>query len=150
MDALSTSEEPDGRLGVGPLLPGIDAAKSWHGAGTALRYTSDGEPVVWWDRLGGLALMAGQVDAGDIAALPDVLALDRPAGEQGMITLLDALCATGSAREAAAVLHRHHSTMTARLARAESVPGSGLDEAPGRFRLHLALMSRRLRDNATH
>ncbi|MCG8925814.1 hypothetical protein [Lentzea sp. CC55] len=39
--------------------------------------------------------------------------------------------------------------MTARLARAESVPGSGLDEAPGRFRLHLALMLRRLRDNAT-
>ena len=67
-----------------------------------------------------------------------------------MITLLDALCATGSACEAAAVLHRHHSTMTARLARADSVPGSGLDEAPGRFRLHLALMSRRLRDNATH
>ncbi|MCG8925813.1 hypothetical protein [Lentzea sp. CC55] len=82
MDALSTSDAPDGRLGVGPLLPAIDAAKSWHGAGTALRYTSDGEPVVWWDRLGGLALMAGQVDAGDIAALPDVLALDRPAGEQ--------------------------------------------------------------------
>ncbi len=140
----------DGRLGVGPLLPAIDAAESWRAARTALRYTSDSEPVVWWEKLGGLALLAEQTGAADIAALPDVRALDRPAAEPGMITTLDALCATGSVRKAAVVLHRHHSTMTARLTRAESVLGFGLDDAPGRFRLHLALMLRRLRDDAVN
>jgi hypothetical protein len=138
----------DGRLGVGPLLPAIDAAKSWQAARTALQYTSDGEPVVWWEKLGGLALIAGQIDRADVAALPDVRALDRLAAEPGMITALDALCATGSVRKAAAVLHRHHSTMTARLDRAESMLGFELDSASGRFRLHLALMLRRLRDNS--
>ncbi|SMC76589.1 helix-turn-helix domain-containing protein [Lentzea albidocapillata] len=147
--AVLTTEVPEtaGRLGVGPSLPAIDAARSWQAARTALRYTSDGEPVVWWERLGGLALLAEQVGLADIGALPDVRALDRLAAEPGMITMLDALCATGSVRKAAAALHRHHSTMPARLARAESVLGFELDSA-GRFRLQLALMLRRLRENA--
>jgi hypothetical protein len=148
--AVLTAEVPaaaGGRLGVGPLLPAVDAARSWQAARTALRYTSDSEPIVWWERLGGLALLAGQLDEADIAALPDVRALDRLAAEPDMITALDALCATGSVRKAAAALHRHHSTMTARLARAESMLGFEIDSAAGRFRLHLALMLRRLRDN---
>ncbi|MGI5498602.1 helix-turn-helix domain-containing protein [Lentzea sp. CA-135723] len=146
--AVLVTEVPEvgGRLGVRPLLPAVDAAKSWRGALTALRYTSDGEPVVWWERLGSLGVLAERLAGADIAALPDVRALDRLAAEPGMITALDALCATGSVRKAAVVLHRHHSTMTARLARAEAALGFGLDEA-GRFRLHLALMLRRLRDN---
>lgn len=134
----------DGRLGVGPLLPAIEAARSWQAARTALRYTSDGEPVVWWEKLGGLALLADQLDPADVAALPDVRALDALAAEPGMISALDALCATGSVRKAAVVLHRHHSTMPARLARAETALGFELDSASGRFRLHLALMLRRL------
>ncbi|MEV6710820.1 helix-turn-helix domain-containing protein [Lentzea sp. NPDC051208] len=148
--AVLTTEVPEitGRLGVGPSLPAIDAAKSWQAARTALRYTSDSEPVVWWERLGGLALLAEQVALADIEALPDVRALDRLAAEPGMIPMLDALCATASVRKAAAALHRHHSTMTARLARVESVLGFELDSAAGRFRLHLALMLRRLRENA--
>ncbi|HEX7307598.1 helix-turn-helix domain-containing protein [Lentzea sp.] len=146
--AVLSAEVPEvpGRLGVGPLLPAIDAAESWRAARAALLYTSDGEPVVWWENLGGLALLASTGPA-EIAALPDVRALDRLAAEPGMIAALDALCATGSVRKAAVVLHRHHSTMTTRLARAEAVLGFGLDEAPGRFRLHLALMVRRVRDN---
>jgi hypothetical protein len=148
--AVLAAEVPEsgGKLGVGPLLPAIDAAKSWQAARTALRYTSDSEPVVWWERLGGLVLLAEQLGKADIAALPDVNALDRLAAEPGMITVLDALCVTGSVRQAAAALHRHHSTMTARLARAESMLGFEIDSASGRFRLHLALMLRRLRDNA--
>jgi DNA-binding PucR family transcriptional regulator len=47
------------------------------------------------------------------------------------------------------VLHRHHSTMPARLARAEAVLGFEVDSPAGRFRLHLALMLRRLRDNSS-
>lgn len=149
--AVLSADVPEtrGRLGVGPLLPAMDAAKSWQGARTALRYASDGEPVVWWEKLGSLGLLAERLTPADVSALPDVAALDRLAGEPGMIAMLDAVCATGSLRKAATVLHRHHSTMTARLARAESVLGFGLDEAHGRFRLHLALMVRRLRENAS-
>ncbi|ANZ40077.1 hypothetical protein BBK82_32600 [Lentzea guizhouensis] len=140
------------RVGVGPLVPAIEAARSWQGALKALRYTADTEPVVWWERLGGLALVADRVEVADIGALDDVRALDRLAAEPhgaDTVAALDALCATGSVRKAAGVLHRHHSTMTARLARAESVLGFELDSAGGRFRLHLALLLRRLRDNSS-
>ncbi len=140
---------PGTRIGVGPLVPAIEADRSWQAAAQALRYTAATEPVVWWERLGGLALVAERVDRADIAALDDVRALDRLDAEQpDTLAALDALCATGSVRKAAAVLHRHHSTMTARLARAEPVLGFEVDSAGGRFRLRLALLLRRLRDNA--
>jgi hypothetical protein len=143
---------PDGaRAGVGPELPGLDAARSWAAARTALRFTAAAEPVVWWERLGGLAAFDGKLGAAELGSLPDLQALDRLAGEshgEDILAALGALCATGSARKAAAVLHRHHSTMPARLARAEAVLGFDVDSPGGRFRLHLALMLRRLRDNA--
>ncbi|WP_089960118.1 helix-turn-helix domain-containing protein [Lentzea xinjiangensis] len=145
--ATEVPDRVDGRLGVGPLLPAVDAAASWRAARAALLCTSDSEPVVWHERLGGLALIADQLDHATAGALPDVRALDRLAAEPDMITTLDALCAEGSVRKAAAALHRHHSTMPARLARAEAVLGFGIDSAPGRLRLHLALMLRRMRDN---
>jgi hypothetical protein len=147
--AVDVPDVPGTRIGVGPLVPAIEADRSWQAAAQALRYTAATEPVVWWERLGGLALVAERVDRADIAALDDVRALDRLAAEQpDTLAALDALCATGSVRKAAAVLHRHHSTMTARLARAESVLGFEVDSAGGRFRLHLTLLLRRLRDNA--
>jgi hypothetical protein len=143
---------PDGsRAGLGPELPAIDVARSWAAARTALRFTSAAEPVVWWERLGSLAALDGKLGPADLAELADVRALDRLAAEphgEDTLAALDALCATGSARKAAAVLHRHHSTMPARLARAEAVLGFDVDSPAGRFRLHLALMLRRLRDNA--
>ncbi|MEV6824709.1 helix-turn-helix domain-containing protein [Amycolatopsis sp. NPDC051102] len=139
------------RAGIGPERPAIEAPRSWAAARTALRFTAAAEPVVWWERLGGLAALAGKLDTAELAEQPDVRGLDRLAAEpHGTDTLaaLDALCATGSARKAAAVLHRHHSTMPARLARAEAVLGFEVDSPAGRFRLHLALVLRRLRDNA--
>jgi hypothetical protein len=143
---------PDGaRAGIGPDLPAIEAARSWTAARTALRFTSAAEPVVWWERLGGLAALDGKLGPADLAGLADVRALDHLAAEphgEDTLAALGALCATGSARKAAAVLHRHHSTMPARLARAEAVLGFAVDSPAGRFRLHLALMLRRLRDNA--
>ncbi|MFF1614550.1 helix-turn-helix domain-containing protein [Amycolatopsis sp. NPDC058278] len=139
------------RAGIGTEGPAMEVARSWAAARTALRFTSAAEPVVWWERLGGLAAFAGKLAPAELAELADVRALDRLAAEpHGADTLaaLDALCATGSARKAAAALHRHHSTMPARLARAESVLGFEVDSPAGRFRLHLALLLRRLRDNA--
>jgi hypothetical protein len=142
---------PDGsRAGIGPDLPALEVARSWAAARTALRFTSVSEPAVWWERLGSLAALAGKLGPADLTDLPDTRALDRLAAEphgDDTLAALDALCATGSARKAAAVLHRHHSTMPARLARAEAVLGFEVDSPAGRFRLHLALMLRRLRDN---
>lgn len=152
---LVTGEVPDpvsggGRLGVGPRVPAIEAARSWRAARSALRFAADGEPVVWWERLGGLAVLADRLDHTDLAEIADVTALDRLAAEPhggDTVAVLDALCATGSARKAAAVVHRHHSTVPARLAHAGSALGFPLDTPSGRFRLHLALVLRRLRDN---
>jgi hypothetical protein len=141
---------PGARIGVGPLTPALELARSWQAARTALRFTADTEPVVWWDRLGSLTALAGTLGPADLAGLPDVQALDRLAADahgDDTLAALTALCATGSARKAAAVLHRHHSTMPARLARAGSVLGFDVDSPAGRFRLHLALMLRRLRDS---
>ncbi|MFG1647497.1 helix-turn-helix domain-containing protein [Amycolatopsis sp. NPDC049252] len=140
---------PGARIGVGPAVAALDLARSWQAARTALRFTAGAEPVVWSDRLGSLAALAGRLTQADLADFPDIQALDRLAGEahgDDILAALNALCATGSARKAAAVLHRHHSTMPARLARAGSVLGFDVDSPTGRLRLHLALMLRRLRD----
>jgi len=137
-------------MGVGPLVPAIEATQSWRAARTALRFATHSEPVVWWERLGGLTALAGLSPA-ELAELPDVTALDRLATEPhgaDTVAVLDAFCATGSARKAAIALHRHHSTVPARLAHAESVLGFPVDTPAGRFRLHLALVLRRLRDHA--
>jgi DNA-binding PucR family transcriptional regulator len=45
------------------------------------------------------------------------------------------------------VIHRHHSTIQARLEHARATLGFPLDTPEGRFRLYLALVLRRLRDN---
>ncbi|HET6859288.1 MAG TPA: helix-turn-helix domain-containing protein [Streptomyces sp.] len=141
------------RLGVGPQVPAIDVARSWQAARTAVRFTSASDPVVWWERLGGLAVLADRLDHPQLAGVADVVALDRLAAEphgRESVAVLEALCATGSARKAATSLHRHHSTVPARLAHAESVLGFPLATPAGRFRLHLALMLRNLRDTAEH
>jgi hypothetical protein len=152
--ALHISEVPalvpqGGRLAVGPQVPAIEASRSWQAACTALRFASASEPIVWWERLGGLAALA-RLSRADLAEVEDVLALDRlatePHGDEA-VAMLDAYCATGSARKAAAVVRRHHSTLPPRLARAESVLGFPLASPAGRFRLHLALVLRTLRDN---
>jgi hypothetical protein len=144
---LVQSEEippQEGNVGVSPLVPAIEAPAAWQMARTAVRFAESS--MVWAERLGSeLALASLPVD--EIAKIPDVLALDKLAFEPEMLPLLDALCHTGSARQAAAVIHRHHSTIQARLEHARATLGFPLDTPEGRFRLYLALVLRRLRDN---
>lgn len=59
-----------------------------------------------------------------------------------------ALAAAGSIRQAAARLHMHHSSVAARLARAQAALGFPLDTAAGRLRLATALVLAHLRDTA--
>jgi hypothetical protein len=134
----------EGKVGVSPLVPAIEAPAAWRAARTAVRFVESS--MVWAEKLGSEMALAS-IPAEEIAKIPDVLALDRLAPEAEMLALLDALCHTGSARQAAATIHRHHSTIQARLEHARDTLGFPLDTPEGRFRLYLALVLRRLRDN---
>ncbi|MFB4307465.1 helix-turn-helix domain-containing protein [Actinomadura sp. GTD37] len=140
---------PGLRAGVGPALPAVEAPTSWRNARTALRFTGLGEHVVHYTGLGALAVIAARMRDEDIAGVADVAALDGLAAEPngaGTLAVLAAFCATGSARRAAARVHRHHSTIAARLAHAEQRLGFSLSVPGGRRRLDLALLLRHLRD----
>ncbi|MET0136027.1 MAG: helix-turn-helix domain-containing protein [Kibdelosporangium sp.] len=143
---LGRSEDPapqDGLVGASAYVPAIQAPAAWQAARTAVRFATPAAPVVWAERLGSLAALAGLADFD----VPDVRALDRLADEPGMLDLLAAVCETTSIRQAAAKIHRHHSTIPPRLEHAQAVLDFALDTPNGRFRLHLALVLRRLRDN---
>ncbi|WP_214322385.1 helix-turn-helix domain-containing protein [Nonomuraea sediminis] len=146
VDAVLTSPAvqalPDGaRVGIGPELPGLRVAESWAGARTALRFTGPHDRVVRWSELGALALFADLPPAA-IEELPDVRAARR-LGEEAL-TAVRALCVAGSIRAAATTVHLHHSSMAARIARAESVLGFSLADSAGSLRAHLALALVRL------
>jgi hypothetical protein len=137
------------RVGVGSALPAVEAPGSLRRARTALRFAGMGADVVHYDGLGALAVIAARMRDEDIAAVPDVAALDGLAAEPngaGTLAVLAAFCATGSARRAAARVHRHHSTIAARLAHAEARLGFSFSTPGGRRRLDLAVMLRHLRD----
>lgn len=149
------------RIGVGGTLPAIEAPRSWEGAVHALRFAgtarSDAglpprarEPAIYQDRLGAFELLARRLTPADITDVPDIDVLDRlaadPAGAE-VLTALEVVVTTGSLREAARDLHLHHSSVAARVARAEAMLGYGLGRPQGHLRLALALSLRRLRDN---
>jgi hypothetical protein len=132
-----------GFVGVSSRVPASDAPSAWHTARAALRFATDRTPVVHADDLGpSLALAA--LPAVELAKVPDVVALDKLANE---LELLQAVVATNSIRQAAALVHRHHSTIAPRLEHAEAVLGYRFDSPDGWFRLRLALVLRQLRDN---
>jgi hypothetical protein len=139
-------------IGIGPAVPAMRAQESWQAATVAVRFTAPGVvDAVRWDDLGALGPIAQQVKVDEIGDIPDVLALDRLAAEPGgqdTLDVLTAVAATDSVRKAATLVHRHHSSVAARLARAETGLGYAVDAPAGRFRLTLALALRRLRDSA--
>jgi hypothetical protein len=141
---------PDTRVGVAAGA-GIDAPAVWRHARTAVRFAGHGPRLVRWDDLGAVAVLAS-LRLADIAEVADVVALDRIADEPGgqdTIDVLVAFCATDSVRKAAAAVYRHHSTVAARLASAETRLGFSLSATEGRRRLDLALMLRHLRETAS-
>ncbi|MFI7692372.1 helix-turn-helix domain-containing protein [Nonomuraea sp. NPDC049655] len=140
-------ELPEGaRVGIGPELPGAHAAESWAKARTALRFTGPHDRVVRWTDLGALALFA-DLPRPAVAELADVRAMARLSEDH--LLAVRALCSAGSVRAAATGVHLHHSSMAARIARAESALGFSLADPAGRLRAHLALALLRLLANAT-
>lgn len=119
-----------GRIGVGPVVPGLDAPTAWHGARTALRLAVPGErhrdSIVHWDDLGAMSVLVDDLGPKDIEKVADVGALDQIASARGgadTLGILDALCLTDSVRRAAAAVYRHHSTAAAHIRHAETVLG---------------------------
>jgi len=151
VDRRSGALAAGARTGVGSVVPAVRAADSWRDACTAYRLTSPEAPVVRADELGGLLVVAERLRPEDIAASPDVAALDRIAAESGgedLLAVLRAFAVTDSVRKAAALAFRHHSTVAYRLEQAESMLGFSFGNASGRFRLQLALTMRALGSGA--
>jgi hypothetical protein len=117
--------------------------RSWREARTALRFTSDREPVVHHDALGALALLA-HVPADLARDNVDVAATARLAGNRDDLRTLDVYCATGSLRRAADQLHLHHSSVSRRLEQIGRTLGFDLTEPAGVTRARLALTAWRL------
>jgi hypothetical protein len=142
---LATTLDP-ARFPAG-VRAGIGAAdspdRSWREARTALGFTTARQPVVHYDSLGALALLAHvpQDAARDNA---DVAAIARMAGNPEDLETLDAYCATGSLRRAADLLHLHHSSVARRLEQLGKTLGIDLTEPTGLLRARLALTAWRL------
>ncbi len=120
---LSAAESPD---------------RSWREARTALRFATSREPVVHYDRLGALALLA-QVPQDAARDNADVAAIARLASNPEDLKTLDTYCATGSLRRAADLLHLHHSSVARRLEQLGQALGTELTEPTGLIRARLAL-----------
>jgi PucR C-terminal helix-turn-helix domain len=120
--------------------------RSWREARTALRFTTARQPVVHYDGLGALALLA-QVPPDAVRANADVTAIARLAGHPDELDTLDAYCATGSVRRAAALLHLHHSSVARRLEQLGTTLDVDLTEPTGLTRARLALTAWRLLDD---
>ncbi|MFF0814158.1 helix-turn-helix domain-containing protein [Rhodococcus sp. NPDC003318] len=143
--------DPGIRAGIGTMVDARDLPASVEAARLALRITAEGtsaDPgprIVRADDLGALTILIRAADA-EKERIPDVRTLDQAAtAAPWMLATLDAVASADSLREAARSLHVHHSTMQTRLTHAESLVGWGsLRSQPGRTRLQLALVLRRL------
>ncbi|MEV8630750.1 helix-turn-helix domain-containing protein [Streptosporangium sp. NPDC051023] len=142
---LATTVDP-ARFPAG-VRAGIGAAaspdRSWRQARTALRFTTPRQPVVRNDDLGALALLA-EIPPDAARDNADVAAIARMANSAEDLETLDAYCATGSLRQAADLLHLHHSSVARRLDQIGKALGIGLTEPTGLTRARLALTVWRL------
>src|SRR5262249_29091593 len=141
--ALDPARFPAGvRAGIGAAAsPG----RSWREARTALRFTTARQPVVHYDGLGALALLA-QVPQDAVRDNADVAAIARLAGSPADLDTLDVYCATGSVRRAADLLYLHHGSAARRLERLGTTLAIDLAEPTGLTRARLALTAWRLLD----
>ncbi|MGW7020232.1 PucR family transcriptional regulator [Streptomyces decoyicus] len=135
------------RFPTGAVRAGIGAAesldRSWREARTALRFTTPRQPVVHYDSLGALALLA-QIPNDVARDNADVAAIGRIADNPGELETLDTYCSAGSLRRAADLLHLHHRSVARRLEQTGKILGIDLTEPTGLLRARLALTAWRL------
>ena len=139
--AVDPAAFPDGvRAGVGAAG---SPDRSWRHARTALRFTHPYQPVIRYDELGALALLAG-VSPEEARDNADVAAIARLAESPDAMQTLEAYCATGSVRKAAGLLHLHHTSVARRIDQIGRSLGLQLTEPAGLFRANLARTAWRL------
>lgn len=145
---LATAVDPT--LFPAGVRAGIGAAespdRSWRQARTALRFTSPREPVIRYDDLGALALLA-EIPQDGVRDNTDVAAIARMADSPEDLETLDAYCTAGSLRRAAGLLHLHHTSVARRLEQIGRTLGIELTEPTGLIRARLALTAWRLLDD---
>jgi hypothetical protein len=117
--------------------------RSWREARIALRFTTARQPVVHYDGLGALALLA-RVPQDAVRDNADVTAIARLAGNPDDLDTLEVYCATGSVRRAGDLLHLHHSSVARRLDQLGKTLDIELTDLSGLTRARLALTSWRL------
>jgi hypothetical protein len=141
---LDAARFPEGvRAGIGGA---VRPDRSWQQARTALRFTTARQPVVHYDDLGVVALLA-QVPRDAARDHADVAAIARMGGNPEDLDVLDVYCAAGSVRRAADLLHLHHSSVARRLEQLGRSLGLELTEPTGLIRARLALTAWRLLDD---
>jgi hypothetical protein len=137
---------PTGRAGIGPTVAITDLPLSWTKALTALRLTSESMPVLYWDSIGPLVVLAGEPTASP-PSHPDLDRIELIAREPWGLPTLDALTMNDSLRSAAAYLDIHHSTLQHRKELIEDALGFDVGMPWGRTRLVLGLGLYRLHHN---
>ncbi|MCJ0905683.1 CdaR family transcriptional regulator [Rhodococcus sp. ARC_M6] len=131
--------------GVGSAVLPHQAPQSWMQGKLALKFSvaRTESAVIDHDDLGALALLA-DIPSQRLLANADVAALAEFAttehGRQDLAALA-ALCKTGSLRQAAVLLHMHHSTIATRIARTEQKVGWDLGSSGGVLRANIALQA---------
>jgi hypothetical protein len=141
--AALTFSGVEGRLGIGPACPAIEAPRSYRRAREALRFAQGpgARTVAHFDQLGSVVALAAVADT-DLTDLPDRAALaELSRTETGLTAILTAevLMRTGSQRDAAARMNLHHSTVAHRVSHVEQALGYGLGEHSNWFRAQLAI-----------
>lgn len=141
---LSTDAVVASRAGIGTAATPGDLVRSLASALTALRLTSESEPVLSADDLGSLLLLAeisqeGAPENCDLQSLGLVIR-ETPR----IIAMLDTLSASESLRAAASTLGFHHSTVQSRAEELSGKLGFDVRTSRGRTRLSVALALYRL------
>ena len=149
LENLSGRSDSKIRIGLGHSVPASRATESWTTARVASRFADawhNKSTVVNYEELGALAILA-TIPSEIAMANPDVKALGALAqmesGEQDIEILLSVTW-NGSARQAAAELFMHHSSITNRLKHIEDALGLSIQDPVGRLRAQIAAISWRL------
>lgn len=141
--AVDPARFPAGvRAGIGPAGR---PDRSWQHARTALRFTTARQPVVDYDALGSIALLA-LIPPDAARDNADLAGIARLAPSPGDLETLAAYCDTGSLRRAADLLRLHHTSVARRLQQIEKALGIDLTEPAGLTRARIALTAWRLLD----
>lgn len=144
-------------IGVGEPFPPERLHESWHGATTALRfsqpskrargpYTKLDAVVVTISDVGPMRVLAEAVDHAQVRDLADLKILRQLAetGPPDTLSVLEAVSATESIRQAAKLVHLHHNTVAQRVESAETALGFSFRGSYGRSRLLVGLTLHRL------